>query len=349
MNVDLFDFTLPHELIAQQPVSPRDSAKLLDLRDGQCIDRHVHDLPTLLKPGDLIVGNNTRVIQARLLGRTNQAKIEVTLHKQQSNNSWLAFAKPARKLKLDRIIQFANDFQGVVVDKRNNGEILLQFNQSGYNLFHALKTYGVMPLPPYIKRNLNENNDSDKTNYQTIYSKIEGAVAAPTAGLHFTERLMNELSHRSIEFVTITLHVGAGTFLPVKVKDTNDHIMHSEWGEIDQDTAIAINQAKAKGGRIIAIGTTVLRLLETVADEEGFIHPFNGDTDIFITPGYHFKTVDMLLTNFHLPRSTLFMLVSAFSGLKQMKNAYDHAIKNQYRFYSFGDCCLLQKDFEGRP
>jgi len=342
MLVDDFDFDLPKDLIAQRPVSPRDSARLLAVHN-RADDLRVCDLPGLLNPGDMLVFNDTRVIPARLRGKRGEAGIEVTLHMRLGDDSWKVFAKPARKLKQDDVIEFAPGFSARVSAKGDGGEVSLQFNRSGGDLMTALEDHGGMPLPPYIKREgLADARDRD--DYQTLFAQKEGAVAAPTAGLHFTPELMAALAARGVEHATVTLHVGAGTFLPVKVDDTDDHVMHSEWGEIDAKTANAINATRAAGGRIVAVGTTSLRLLESAADANGHLHPFCDDTDIFITPGYQFKIIDLLMTNFHLPRSTLFMLVSAFCGLATMRHTYDEAIKNGYRFYSYGDACLLTKD-----
>ena len=344
MKVDLFDFELPRQYIADRPASPRDSARLLDLTGEAFADRVVRDLPELLRPGDLLIGNNTKVIPARLDGLRGEVKIEVTLHMRVSDNEWLAFAKPGKRLKEDSLIDFADDFFAVVTEKRDGGEIRLRFNCGGEELFQALEKYGRMPLPPYIPRGDDESqNASDRSDYQTIFAKEDGAVAAPTAGLHFTEQLFQHLKKRSITFETVTLHVGAGTFLPVKVDDTEDHKMHAEWGTVSQGVVDRINATRMAGGRIVTVGTTSLRLLESASVAPGIIKPFTGETDIFITPGYQFKIVDLLLTNFHLPRSTLFMLVSAFAGLDRMHAAYEHAKKQNYRFYSYGDACLLKR------
>ena len=341
MKVDLFDFDLPRERIAEHPVNPRDAARMLDLTGAERSDRIVRELPDVLQPGDLLISNDTRVIPARLFGKRGEAGIEVTLHKQEGLARWAAFAKPAKKLRVGEIFKVADDFEAEVLSKKDGGEVLLQFNVAGADLIAALEKYGVMPLPPYIRRDKG-GDDQDKSDYQTIFAQKDGAVAAPTAGLHFTPELLANLDARGINRRTITLHVGAGTFLPVKVDDTDDHKMHAEWGSISPEIADLINQTRANGGRIVAVGTTSLRLLESAAREDGVVEPFEGETDIFITPGYKFRGVDMLLTNFHLPRSTLFMLVSAFAGFEKMKAAYLHAIKAEYRFYSYGDCSLLE-------
>jgi S-adenosylmethionine:tRNA ribosyltransferase-isomerase len=344
MKVDLFDFELPPRFIADRPASPRDSARLLDLTSDAFADRIVRDLPELLLPGDLLIGNNTKVIPARLDGLRGEVKIEVTLHMRAGDNAWFAFAKPGKRLKEGSRIDFAGDFSAEVIEKRDGGEILLHFNCGGEQLFQALEKYGRMPLPPYIPRKCDDElTASDHENYQTVFAKEEGAVAAPTAGLHFTPELFSALEKRGVGFETVTLHVGAGTFLPVKVDNTEDHKMHAEWGTVSQAIVDKINATRLAGGRIVAIGTTSLRLLESASTAPGMIHPFAGETDIFITPGYQFKMVDLLLTNFHLPRSTLFMLVSAFAGLDRMHAAYEHAKKQNYRFYSYGDACLLKR------
>jgi S-adenosylmethionine:tRNA ribosyltransferase-isomerase len=339
MRVDLFDFDLPPALIADRPAVPRDSARLLEVGDT-LRDRIVRDLPTLLRPGDLLVFNDTRVIPARLFGRRGAAGIEVTLHKGVAADRWRAFARPARKLKQGDAIAFDGGLSAEVAEKGEGGEVELAFDRGGAALMAALAEVGRMPLPPYIKRP-GGADERDRADYQTIFAARDGAVAAPTAGLHFTPELLAALEARGIGRVAVTLHVGAGTFLPVKVDDTRDHRMHSEIGAIDTAAATMVQRMRAAGGRIVAVGTTSLRLLETAADESGRIRPFCGDTNLFITPGYRFKAVDLLLTNFHLPRSTLFMLVAAFAGLERMKAAYEHAKAAGYRFYSYGDCCLL--------
>lgn len=347
MKVDLFDFDLPEGVIAQHPASPRDSARLLVVADG-LLDRGVCDLPALLEPGDVMVFNDTRVIPARLNGRLGEGKMEVTLHKRVDGRTWNAFARPAKKLKPGSVIQFADDFSATVSEKGDGGEVTLSFNKGDANLMAAIAQHGIMPLPPYIKRAA-DGEAGDASDYQTIFANREGAVAAPTAGLHVTDDLIAALEARGIRCVLTTLHVGAGTFLPVKVDDTKDHVMHAEWGEVTAEAAGAVNAAKQAGGRVVAGGTTALRLLESAADAAGTLHAFQGDTDIFITPGYRFKIVDVLMTNFHLPRSTLFMLVSAFAGLDTMKAAYTHAIKTGYRFYSYGDASLLSRSEKTTP
>lgn len=355
MDVSLFDFALPEASIALRPVHPRDSARMLIVRPGQELaDHHVHDLPSLLRPGDVLVHNDTRVIPARLDGIRVRgeavARIEVMLHKRESANSWRAFARPGKRIALGERIRFGDEseshacelasFDAEIAEKGEGGEVLLRFSLSGPALDEAVARFGHMPLPPYIASKRGEDA-ADLADYQTIYARHDGAVAAPTAGLHFTDALVERLQQAGVERRFVTLHVGAGTFLPVKADDTRDHRMHAEWGVIDAATAEALNAARARGGRIIATGTTALRLLESAAREDGTIAPFSGETSIFITPGYRFRAVDILMTNFHLPRSTLFMLVSAFAGLETMQAAYAHAIATGYRFYSYGDSSLL--------
>ncbi|HTH16679.1 MAG TPA: tRNA preQ1(34) S-adenosylmethionine ribosyltransferase-isomerase QueA [Magnetospirillum sp.] len=341
MDVDLFDFDLPRELIAERPVAPRDAARLLHVTTDGLADHIVRDLPALLQPGDVLVSNDTRVIPARLFGRRGEGGVEVTLHERVALDNWKAFARPAKKLKPGDTIRFTEDFTAQVAEKGEAGEVTLRFDRAGDALMLALEETGRMPLPPYIRKG--EADAADKADYQTVFAKAKGAVAAPTAGLHFTPELLAALDARGVRRLTVTLHVGAGTFLPVKVDDTKDHKMHSERGVVMPEIAQAVNAAKASGGRVVAVGTTSLRLLESATGEDGVLHSFDGATDIFITPGYRFRLVDVLMTNFHLPRSTLFMLVSAFSGLERMKAAYEHAKASGYRFYSYGDACLLEK------
>ncbi len=336
-----FDFELPPERVAARPIRPRDAARMLVVGE-ELSDRGVRDLPALLEPGDVMVFNDTRVLPARLRGRRGEARIEVTLHRQEGTCEWRAFAKPAKRLRPGDTVAFADGFGAEVVDKREGGEVLLRFDRSGPDLIAALHDHGEMPLPPYIRREAGADAQ-DRSDYQTMFAEADGAVAAPTAGLHFTPELMRAIADRGVTAVPLTLHVGAGTFLPVKVEDVRRHRMHAEYGEIGTATADAVNAARAAGGRVLAVGTTVLRLLESAADETGTLHPFSGETDIFITPGYRFKIVDLLMTNFHLPRSTLFMLVCAFAGMARMKAAYAHAIAAGYRFYSYGDACLLKR------
>jgi S-adenosylmethionine:tRNA ribosyltransferase-isomerase len=339
MKVDLFDFDLPETCIATRPAVPRDSARLLRVDGATLADQRVTDIVDHFQAGDVLVLNDTKVIPARLFGKRNMAKIEILLHKQCGLNQWQAFARPAKKLKPADTITFASDFHAQVLEKRDGGEVVLEFNGTQEDTLHRLETHGHLPLPPYMRR---EDDAQDRTDYQTVYAVHKGAVAAPTAGLHFTENLLNAIRTKGVHIKTVTLHVGAGTFLPVKVDDTTDHKMHAEIGLLDQETAAFLQTAKTQGHRIIAAGTTSLRLLETAA-RSGSIQPFAGETDIFITPGFQFHAVDMLMTNFHLPKSTLFMLVSAFAGLETMQAAYAHAIANGYRFYSYGDSSLLTR------
>jgi S-adenosylmethionine:tRNA ribosyltransferase-isomerase len=353
MRTDLFDFVLPAGRIALRPASPRDSARMLVVQpDGVLQDHTVAELPHWLEPGDALVVNDTKVISAQLkgrrLGRESEPKIEATLIKRLDGSRWQALVKPAKKLISGDVVRFGNEgrvcllghLDAQVEHKGGDGEVTLSFSFHGPALDQAIADLGNPPLPPYIagKRAPDERDASD---YQTMFATNEGAVAAPTAGLHFTPKLEAALRERGIAIHRLTLHVGAGTFLPVKAEDTAGHKMHAEWGSISPETASALNAARAAGGRIVAVGTTSLRLLESAAAADGTIEPFSGDTAIFITPGYRFRAVDILLTNFHLPRSTLFMLVSAFSGLETMKRAYAHAIHEGYRFYSYGDACLL--------
>jgi len=338
-NIDAYDFDLPAGSIADRPAAPRDAARLLVVGDGLA-DRRVGDLPALLEPGDIMVFNDTRVIPARLCGHRGTARVEVTLHARDAPGTWRAFARPAKKLTAGDRIDFAPDFAAEVVAKGQGGEVTLRFALDEDTLRARLDEHGSMPLPPYIKR---PADDRDRGDYQTVYAAHDGAVAAPTAGLHFTERLLAALDGRDVERVRVTLHVGAGTFLPVKVDDIRDHRMHAEWGQVSESAAAAINAARRAGGRVVAVGTTSLRLLESAADADGTVRPFADETAIFIHPGYRFRAVDLLLTNFHLPRSTLFMLVAAFVGLDRMQAAYTHAIATGYRFYSYGDACLLQR------
>jgi S-adenosylmethionine:tRNA ribosyltransferase-isomerase len=356
MRTDLFDFELPASALALRPARPRDSAKMLVVQgDATLRDQAVRDLPVWLEPGDQLVVNDTRVISAQLkgrrIGRDTEPKIEATLIKRLDGSRWQALVRPAKKLAPGDVIRFGNEgrvcllghLDAQVEHKGSDGEITLSFSFHGPALDQAIAELGAPPLPPYIasKREADERDASD---YQTMFAVNDGAVAAPTAGLHFTPDLEHRLREHGIGMNRLTLHVGAGTFLPVKVEDTGGHRMHAEWGTISREVADTLNAARAKGRRIVAVGTTSLRLLESAAAEDGTIQPFSGETAIFITPGYRFRAVDILLTNFHLPRSTLFMLVSAFSGLDTMQRAYAHAIAGGYRFYSYGDACLLFRD-----
>jgi S-adenosylmethionine:tRNA ribosyltransferase-isomerase len=356
MRTDLFDFDLPPERIALRPMSPRDAARLLAVRpDGgpEFEDRGIRDLPDLLQPGDALVVNDTKVIPARLKGRRigrgdTEPRIEATLHRRLDGSRWRAFLRPAKRLQIGDVLRFGDEgkvcflgeLDATVEEKGEGGEITLAFTLYGAVLDQAIEERGDMPLPPYIasKRGVDAQ---DRDDYQTLFARQEGSVAAPTASLHFTPDLMAKLKARGVSHHIVTLHVGAGTFLPVKADDTEGHQMHAEWGTVSAETADALNAARRAGGRIVAAGSTSLRLLESASGEDGIIRPFSGDTSIFITPGYRFRAVDLMLTNFHLPRSTLFMLVSAFSGLDVMQRAYAHAIAAGYRFYSYGDACLL--------
>ena len=353
-----FDFDLPEDRIALRPAEPRDSARLLVVKDGGLADHVISDLPDFLQPGDALVFNDTRVIPARLSGvrervgpegETLSVTVEATLHHRDTPDVWSAFMKPGKRIKAGDRIRFGTETEGngqpgrldaTVVDKGEDGLITLRFDLVGPALDEAIRAVGVMPLPPYIAAKRPED-DRDLLDYQTMFAQLDGSVAAPTAGLHFTPALMEALKARGVSTHALTLHVGAGTFLPVKAEDTADHRMHSEWGEVSAGTASALNAVRAAGGRIVCVGTTSLRLLESATTPEGEVRPFHGDTAIFITPGYAFRAADVLMTNFHLPKSTLFMLVSAFAGLDVMRAAYAHAVKDGYRFYSYGDGSLL--------
>jgi len=340
MRVDLFDFDLPPNLIALRPARPRDSARMLVVdRDGPLADRSVNELPTLLKAGDVLVFNDTRVIPAQLIGHRGDARIGATLHKRMDPRRWQAFVRNAKRLREGDTIEFGAGVEAQAEQRLPDGSWTLHFaGEEPVELL--LERAGRMPLPPYIagKRTTDEQ---DRADYQTMFAQRDGAVAAPTAALHFTPELIAGLAAAGIGGETLTLHVGAGTFLPVKADETEDHAMHAEWGCIDRVTAERLNAVRADGGRVIAVGTTSLRLLESAADDTGRIQPFEGDTSIFITPGYRFRAVDGLMTNFHLPKSTLFMLVSALMGRERMHEAYAHAIAHRYRFYSYGDSSLL--------
>ena len=339
MRVDLFDFELPSDRIALRPARPRDAARLLLVEGTVLSDRGVLELPDILRPGDVLVFNDTRVIPAQLEGRRGEASVGATLHKREDLRSWWAFVRNAKRVRDGDVIEFGNGVKASAIERDAEGAVLLHFH-GDEPVELLLERAGEMPLPPYIagKR---ATDESDREDYQTMFARESGAVAAPTAALHFTDRLIAALDDRGIKRETLTLHVGAGTFLPVKAEDTAGHRMHSEWGRIEQPTADRLNAARDAGGRLIAVGTTSLRLIESAAGEDGRIQPFEGDTAIFITPGYRFKAIDGLMTNFHLPRSTLFMLVSALMGLDTMKTAYAHAIAHHYRFYSYGDGSLL--------
>ncbi|MES2339750.1 MAG: tRNA preQ1(34) S-adenosylmethionine ribosyltransferase-isomerase QueA [Pseudomonadota bacterium] len=339
MNVDLFDFDLPPENIALRPAAPRDSARMLVLDGLETRDVHVTDLPSALRAGDLLVFNDTRVIPAQLEGVRGEARIGATLHKREGPRRWRAFVRNAKRVRDGDTIDFGHGVTATAGDRGDDGSIALDF-AGDEPVELLLERAGRMPLPPYIAaRRPTDARDAD--DYQTMFANQPGAVAAPTAALHFTPGLMHSLEAAGIGHATLTLHVGAGTFLPVKAGDTADHRMHAEWGRIDAATADRLNAVRAGGGRVIAVGTTSLRLIESATGEDGVIRPFDGDTAIFITPGYRFKGIDGLVTNFHLPRSTLFMLVSALMGIERMQKAYAQAIESGYRFYSYGDASLL--------
>jgi S-adenosylmethionine:tRNA ribosyltransferase-isomerase len=369
MKTSLFDFTIPEGHIATSPVNPRDNSRLLVI-DNNLLDKNVTDITEFLRAGDVMVFNDSKVIPARLLGVRGTAKIEVLLHKRISHPVshemaaqdldqtkkdpalllrnpqddcsiyWQCFAKPGKKLRIGDVVKFADDFSAKVLQKYDDGQVLMGFVYAADDFQKKLEKYGAMPLPPYIEKNRHADA-TDNNNYQTVYAKNSGSVAAPTAGLHFTKELLAKIDAIGVKRVHVTLHVGGGTFLPVKSDDTEGHVMHSEYVEISKEAAQAINSAKQTGGRIIAVGTTSVRTLESAADEQGMVQEFFGETNIFITPGYKFKIVDVMFTNFHLPKSTLFMLVCAFAGLEKMQSAYAHAIACNYRFYSYGDACLL--------
>ncbi|WP_374533753.1 tRNA preQ1(34) S-adenosylmethionine ribosyltransferase-isomerase QueA [Phenylobacterium sp.] len=354
MQLADFDFELPEDRIALRPVSPRDSARMLLVAPGRPLeDLSVADLPAQLRAGDVLVLNDTKVIPARLKGRrvreASNVAVEATLHKRLSPSRWTAFMKPGKKLAPGDRVQFGEmqdracllgALDATVVDKGEGGEVTLAFDLAGSDLDSAISERGAMPLPPYIAAKRGED-EQDRADYQTVYADEEGSVAAPTAGLHFTPSLLERLQAMGVTLQFVTLHVGAGTFLPVKTENLSEHRMHAEYGEVDAATADALNAARAAGGRIVCVGTTSLRLLESAAGEDGVIRPFAAETSIFITPGYRFRAADGLMTNFHLPRSTLFMLVSAFAGAQAMRAAYAHAIARGYRFYSYGDASLL--------
>jgi S-adenosylmethionine:tRNA ribosyltransferase-isomerase len=356
MRTDLFDFALPPEQIALRPAAPRDAARLLVVRPGtepELEDHGVRDLPRLLRAGDALVVNDSKVIPARLAGRRigrgeAEPAIEATLHQRLDGARWRAFVKPGKRLAVGDVVRFGTEgevcflgqLDATVEEKGEGGEVTLAFAFHGAVLDQAIEERGAMPLPPYIAAR-READARDRDDYQTMFAREEGAVAAPTAGLHFTPELVAALAGRGIALHRVTLHVGAGTFLPVKAADTSDHRMHAERGSVSADTAAALNAARRAGGRLVAVGSTSLRLIESASDEDGTIHPFEGETAMFITPGYRFRAVDAMMTNFHLPRSTLFMLVSALCGLDVMQKAYAHAIAAGYRFYSYGDACLL--------
>ncbi len=339
LSISDFDFDLPAGLIAQRPVEPRDAARLLHV-SASLADRRIADLPDLLRPGDLMVVNDTRVIPARLYGRRGAAAVEALLHTRLDKRRWLAFARPGRRLREGDRIAFPGGLEAVLEERRQDGEVALAFSAEGAELDAALEAHGAMPLPPYIKRPKG-GDPGDRDAYQTVFAREPGSVAAPTAGLHFTPRLLAALDARGVERAAVTLHVGAGTFLPVRTEDPAEHRMHSEWGRITEETAARI---RGRRGRLVVAGTTALRLLESAAGPSGEVTAWEGETDIFLRPGgREVRTADLLLTNFHLPRSTLFMLVAAFAGLERMRAAYAHAVRQRYRFFSYGDACLLER------
>jgi S-adenosylmethionine:tRNA ribosyltransferase-isomerase len=343
MRLDDFDYELPRELIADRPAEPRDAARLLVIpSEGDIRDRRIGDLPGLLRAGDLLVFNDTKVIPARLVGRRGDATVEITLARDLGGGVWRAYAKGARRLRPGNRIEFADDLAAEVAQKTPEGEVILRFGCEGDAFRAALGRCGAMPLPPYIKRPRG-GDLRDRSDYQTMFARAEGAVAAPTAGLHFTPVLLAALEARGIEWLTVTLHVGPGTFLPVKTDDPREHRMHAEWGLVSADAAARINRTRAAGGRIVAVGTTSLRLLESAPDDNGVMREFADETRLFVMPGYRFRVIDLLLTNFHLPRSTLVMLVAALAGLDRIKAAYEHAVRERYRFFSYGDACLIER------
>jgi S-adenosylmethionine:tRNA ribosyltransferase-isomerase len=341
MRTEDFDFALPETLIAQRPARPRDSARLLAV-GSSLEDRIVRELPALLSPGDLLVFNDTRVLPARLVGKRGAAKVEATLLKQLGPARWQGLARPARKLKVGDSVTFDAGLSATVEAKGEAGEVTLAFQAADAELLAILEQAGGMPLPPYIRQG--RGDAEDRADYQTVYARELGAVAAPTAGLHFTPALLQALQERGVDRAFVTLHVGAGTFLPVKTEDPRDHRLHVEWGEVSAATIAAIEATRARGGRVVAVGTTSLRLLESAAREDGTLAPFRGETGLYILPGYRFRIVERLLSNFHLPRSSLFMLVSAFAGRERMQAAYAHAVAERYRFYSYGDATLLTRE-----
>ncbi len=341
MRLSDFDFTLPPELIAQHPASPRDASRLLEIAAEGLADRTMRDLPARLRAGDLLVSNDTRVIKAQLTGRRGTAKIDVTLHKRRDAATWDAFARPAKKLVTGDVLRFADEFSATVIAKHDGGEVSLRFDRGDAALMDALARHGRMPMPPYIKRT--SMAPEDERDYQTIFAARDGAVAAPTAGLHFTPALLAALNAAGVRHATVTLHVGAGTFLPVKTEDIYAHRMHAEWAELPAATVAAIAATRARGGRVVAVGTTSLRTLEGAIARSDLLAPWSGEIDLFIRPGFRFRVVDLLLTNFHLPRSTLFILVAAFAGLERMQRAYALAMAQGFRFFSYGDACLIHR------
>ncbi|MBX3498672.1 MAG: tRNA preQ1(34) S-adenosylmethionine ribosyltransferase-isomerase QueA [Alphaproteobacteria bacterium] len=354
MRVELFDFELPAERIAQRPAEPRDSARLLEVGADAPVDRLVRDLPSLVREGDLLVFNDTRVIPARLRGirpgdggdgpeARRDVSFEALLVRRLADGAWRAFCRPGKRLKPGDTLRFGDGLTALVRDKTGEGALDLVFDADEASLPRLLDGHGAVPLPPYIRGGIGD--ERDRADYQTVYAARDGAVAAPTAGLHFTPALLAALREKGVATAMVTLHVGAGTFQPVRVADTDSHVMHAEWGEVGAEAVRAIAQTRARGGRVVSVGTTALRLLESVAAaRDGRVEAWSGETAIFITPGFRFRVVDLLLTNFHLPRSTLFMLVSAFAGLGRMQAAYAHAVARAYRFYSYGDATLLHRN-----
>ena len=343
MDISLFDYELDSNLIAQKPYFPRDESRLLSCLNNDFQDLRFKDLPTLLNSGDVLVINNTEVIPSRLFGKRDQVNIEVTLHLNVENNLWRAFLKPGRKCRVNDELIFQNNLKANIIEKFEAGDVLLDFNCHKENLLAEIKNQGEMPLPPYIKRH--ERSIDDVKDYQTIFAAHKGAVAAPTAGLHFTDSVIKNLENKGVQFAPITLHVGAGTFLPVKSDNILEHKMHEEWCSLNQKSSYLINNAIQNNKRIISVGTTCLRVLETIAKiNNGKIIPWSGFTDLFITPGFRFNVVDILITNFHLPKSTLLMLISAFHGSKRVFKSYEYAIRQKYRFFSYGDSCIFSKE-----
>ena len=342
MRVDLFDYDLPRDRIADRPACPRDSARLLDMTGASLVDRSVSGLPGVLRPGDLLVVNDTRVIPTRLDGSRGAARIEATLHRRAGPGCWGALVRPARRLRPGDEVRFANGLCATVLS-REGPEAVLDFRMEDQALIDRLHETGRMPLPPYIRRGPEADHARDRADYQTLFAARDGAVAAPTASLHFTRALVESLELRGVRRAAVTLHVGAGTFLPVMVADTDDHRMHAEWGSVSRECVAALAETAASGGRVVAAGTTTLRILEAASAATGAPAPFSGETSLFITPGYRFRAVDLLLTNFHLPRSTLMMLVSAFAGRDRVLAAYRHALAAGYRFLSYGDACLMRR------
>ena len=344
MLVDDFDFALPEELIAQSPAVPRESARLLHVAE-RLQDLRVADLPALLGPGDLLVLNDTAVLPTRFFARRGEAEVEVTLIAPEGSDRWWALARPGKRLRPGDEVRLADGLLATVLAKELDGRILLGFRLAGMALLEAIKANGAMPLPPYIRR-ARGGDPRDRDDYQTVFARHDGSVAAPTASLHLTRELLASLEARGVKHCFITLHVGMGTFLPVKATDTDQHVMHAEWLQIGADTASAIERHRAAGGRVAAVGTSALRAVESMADMDGRVRAGSVDTRLFVTPGYRFRAVDRLVTNFHLPKSTLFMLVSAFAGMRRMRAAYDHAIEGRYRFFSYGDASLIERNDE---